>query len=174
MNNTLEITTDSINVFVTAKVKADLIGKWVLTVFNIGLLIVYIAIIVNVEQSEIGKFFIPIILMFFPCVFFPWKYWFWNFFGKEFIIVNTKTITHYHDYGIVVQTPKTLTHRSLATSYELVKMEDGREYGRLHFISYDEQTDLPEKIFQTSVILSKEELESIQEHLKKIFIKKAT
>jgi hypothetical protein len=169
MTNKVDINSDGINVYVTSTIKANTVGKAILTLLNLGLLIFYVWFISTIENEEAGKFFLPVILMFVAFIYFPWRYWFWNFYGKENILINTKTITRHYDYGIIETKPKTIPHNRLATSYEFVRELKGQECGRLHFISYSTDTNLPEERFQTSILISKKDIDKIQNSITTIF-----
>jgi len=169
MKNTVDIKSDGINVYITSNVQANKKGKIVLTILNSSVLIFYIWFISSLKNEEAGKFLVPVVLMFIMFVFFPWRYWFWNFFGKEIIIINTKTITRHYHYGILQTNPKTLPHNRLATTYEFVRNFENEEFGRLHFISYNIDTNLPEALFQTSVIIPKKAINRIEMEIQNVF-----
>ncbi len=169
MNNTAEIKTDGINVYVTSKIQANSFGKIALTLLNTGLLIFYGWFVSTIEQNEAGKMFIPVILLFGAFIYLPWRYWFWNFYGKEHIIINTKTISLINDYGIIRTNPKTIPHFQLATNYEFVREINEKPYGRLHFISYNPETNLPEEVYQTTILLVKDDLDKIRDNITLVF-----
>lgn len=169
MTNTAEIQTDGINVYVTSKIQANPIGKVALTLLNIGLLSFYIWFISTLEPGETGKMLIPVVLMFGAFIYLPWRYWFWNFYGKEHITINIKTLTSFNDYGIVQTNSKTIPHFQLATTYEFVQELNEKQCGRLHFISYDPETNLPEEIYQTTILLTKNDLDKIREFITSVF-----
>jgi hypothetical protein len=171
LKNSVEISSDDINVYVTSTIRATIAGKIILTLINLLVLGFYIFFLSTIELKENGKLFIPIILMFIAFIYFPWRYWFWNFYGKENIIINTKTITHYNDYGIVTTKSKTVKHQNLGTTYELVKEYEGEELGKLIFWSYNIDTNLPESVYETTVLISKKDIEIINQHISKVFDK---
>jgi hypothetical protein len=171
LKNTAEINSDGINVYVTSTIQAHPAGKIILTILNLLVLSAYIYLLTTIEEKEAVQFFIPLILMFIVLIFFPWRYWFWNFYGKEQVIINTKTITYFNDYGIIITKAKTLEHDRLNTSYESVREFDGEDFGRLIFWSYDKETNLPKQIYQTSILISRKEIEEIVQNITAVYEK---
>lgn len=158
MLTTTEVKSDGINVFITSTIHPESWVKFFLTSLNLALLIFCIWIMSNIGEEDIGKMLLPLLFMIVIFIFLPWRYWFWNMFGKEYIIINTKTITHYYDFGIIQTSPKTVHHFQLSITNEFVKTISDEEYGKIHFISHDSNTDLPEQVFQTSVLMSKKNI----------------
>lgn len=140
-------------------------GRIALTVFNLLLLVFFVGLVLSIEQNEIGKFLIPMLIMFVLFVVLPWRFWFWNFYGREIIVVNEKTLARFYDYGITRTKLRIFAHHRLKCQYEYLKTEDGGDWGKIHFISHDPETLLPAVFFETAVIIRKE---AIEEFIEKI------
>lgn len=159
MANTCTIESDRINVFITSHVRSHIAGKIALTVFNLALIAFYATIAFSIEEKEAGKFILPMLVMFVIFVVLPWRFWFWNFYGREIIVVNEKTIGRCYDYGITRTKLKIFNHYRLKCEYEYLKTEDGGDWGKIHFISHDPATLLPFELLETAVVIRKEDLD---------------
>ncbi len=93
----------------------------------------------------------------------------WNLFGKENLIINTKSLSYYRDYGVYRTNLKTLKHKRLATGFEWARTFDNIEYGNLIFEKYNDENDLPEHLYTTSIILNFESIEKINKEISKIY-----
>jgi len=90
-------------------------------------------------------------------------------FGKEYIIINTKSLSYYRDYGIYKTNLKTLRNNKLGTGFEWSRTFDNIEYGNLMFEKYNDENDLPEHLYTTSVVLKFENIEKIDKEISKLY-----
>lgn len=170
MKNRIESSTDSINVYSKINVHASKLGLLILGLFlTAEVIFVFPSLIFGgIEPS------IPTILLMFSGLYFffvlPLKYFLWNMFGFEELIVNTKSVSWSYNYGFYKTNLKTIVYNQLATDYEAMRGEDDEEIGRLIFINYREQDNLPEVIHQTTVLISKNDIAEIDEMISDLFV----
>ena len=169
MNNSVEIESDGINVFATMSVKAKPVGIVILLIFVLFLIVAFILIVSTFEKNEIGKLILPTLILFILFIFLPIRYLLWNLFGKENLIVNTKTISYWYDYGFIRTNLKTIKYDRLATDFLSNRKENEKEFGNLIFYNYNKDTNLPELIHQTSVYIELEKLKEIDLLIQNIF-----
>lgn len=163
MKNKAEVHSDGGNVYVVYTVQATSSRKALLTTLTFGLTLVYAWFWWEIEHYHLKKLFIPTILASVVFVIIPWRYWLWNFFGKEKLIINAQTLSHAYDYKIVRMHRNTIPHRKLTTAYEHCRTFNNEEYGYLRFLSHNDKTNQHEEIYQTGVAVSKNDLAKIQE-----------
>ncbi len=168
MNKT-RISTDGISVYVSSGVQVSLFPKIILVLCNI-LIYGFIAwaVFYNSEEND-GKTVVGISLLVLLVFCTLTRYTFWNFFGKENIIVNTKVISYNYDYGFFQTKLKTVKINKLATGIENERIIDDVEYGKVVFIGYD-SNGLPTNIFETTILLSKADLKEIDTMIRQIFL----
>lgn len=170
MRNTINKHNDGINFYATFNVKANTLGKVVLSIMILLLMIVYIFIISTITKNEIREMIFPMILIFVLILVFPVRYLLWNSFGKETLIVNTKTISFCYDYGIFKTNLKTIHFDRLGTGFQLIREENDIEFGKLIFYNYRFKDNLPEVIHQTSVMLDTIDINEIDQEISNLFV----
>lgn len=169
MKNKASIHFNGINVSVELNVQSKLIGKIALASL-ILLVLLFLGYILNsLEEKEIIKAIFPILIISFFIIYFPVRYLLWNLFGKEMLVVTRKTIAFSYDYGIVSTNLKTISFNNLATKIEIVKEIDNIKLGKLVFINYNEADDLPEFLYETSILIPSEKLEKIDQFISDLF-----
>ncbi len=169
MKNTIEINSDGVNVYATLRIKANIIGQILLLILIIGLILGFIFIVSSTDSKEMGEMIIPIILMLAFIIGVPLRYLIWNIYGREHLIINTKTISYSYDYGVLKTTQKTLHFYRLTTTFEPENTYGDEEKGKLIFWNYLEDTHLPEVLFTTSIILRKDELQVLNNEITELF-----
>ncbi len=167
MNNRFEIHSDSTNIFISIAVRSKLIGIVLLSFMIFVVLAAFILIISMLELR--GKDYIPFFTLLSLYLFFGLKYLLWNIFGIENLIINTKSISYYYDYGFFRSRTKTIIFYSLGTEISLFKNEEGEEMGSIHFYNFNQESNLPELIHKSTVLLTEEQLKEIEERLYNLF-----
>ncbi|WP_207534693.1 hypothetical protein [Desertivirga arenae] len=168
MKNVTTIHSDYLNIYVTAGVRSKLAGRILLgiTVF-IGF-VLFCYLVIYLDFREMGKASIPIILVPGAFLFFLSKYLLWNFYGQEYLVLNSKTITYYYDYGFFRTNPTTIHYNRLGLRYSITDTFEDESFGRLSFINYNTETNLPEGIYETAVEISENHAAEIERLLEKI------
>lgn len=169
MNNTIEIKSDGINVYATLTVKAKKAGKISLTILVFLFLTSLILIISTLDKSDVKEAIFPILILSAIFIFIPVRYLIWNLFGKENIIINTKTINYYYDYGIIRTSLKTINHDKLGTGFLPNRTENEKEIGKMLFYNYNKDNNLPELIHETAVLVELDKLKEIDTLLQTIY-----
>lgn len=116
-----------------------------------------------------GETLNKILILFILFIFLPIRFLAWNLFGKESLIVNTKTISYCYDYGIIRTNLKTIHYDRLGTGFLSNRKDNEKEFGNLIFYNYNKDNNLPEVIHQTSVLIELEKLKEIDLLIQIIF-----
>lgn len=169
MKNSFEIHNDGINVYVTFFVNSHPTGKVLLTIFVILLIGTLIYLPIELPKEEVLHFIFPFLIFGIIVFVFPVRYLLWNLFGKENLIINTKSLSYYRDYGIYRTNLKTLKHGRLGTGFEWSRTFENIEYGNLVFQKYNDENDLPEHLYTTSVVLNYDNIERIDKEISKLY-----
>jgi len=169
MKNRIEISTDTINAYANIEVNASKIGTRILIVFLLIEILLIIGLFTSIESQEIYSMIIPIILILIFFVGLPVKYLLWNLYGKEQLIVNTKSISWAYDYGFFQTNLKTVEYNILTSGFEIVRQKDGADIGRLVFYNIRKDNNLVEQIHQTTVLLTRDELREFDKQIAEIF-----
>jgi hypothetical protein len=80
-------------------------------------------------------------------------------------MINKKFLSYYHDYGIIKTNLKTKLHNQLNLGFECICIKDASEYGQLIFETSNAQNNLPEHLFETSILINKNLLECLHVEL---------
>jgi hypothetical protein len=168
MRNKCHIRKDGVCLYVTTEVKAESIGKIILLLLNLIIFIGICAIMVSVEEQNIGRSLLGLIIFSILLFYTLGRYTLWNFFGKEIFIINTKTISVQYDYGFFLTALDTKPLNHLSYEYCKMREEKGEETGKLLFYSYNEQ-ELPELIFGLTLPVDKGQTEEIIYSIKELY-----
>ncbi len=170
MKNTVEISNDNVCVYYDASIKPDTFLIVVLTLINLFLLLLFIIIIASTYDAGLPKLSLFVIYVVLPTIYLltVGRVCLWNLFGKEHLVINTKSIAKKVSFGFF-QSQWNLININNPT-YEIVINErySGQEYGTLRFIHYDEN-DLPIEVFSTTVVLPIERLLTLVSELDYVY-----
>ena len=171
MLNTYTKQFDGVNLYLQLSVKTKLIGKLVLFFFIIicFIAVAYLTVTSSKDENNNSEFIVPALIFSIIIIVFPVRYLIWNCYGKEYLILNTKTLSYYYSYHIINTTLKTKKINELSIGIEIIKEEDNIEYGILIFYNINEETNLSEFLFQTSVLLNYEDLQHIRNAIFDLF-----
>jgi len=169
MRNEYEINSDGMNIYLTLFVKSHPIGKILLSIFILALIIllIYISSTLSLKdepESVLGVFIFGIFIFFIP-----FHYLLWNLYGKEYLIINTKSLSYNRDYGIYKTNLKTKYHKRLGLGFELIRTFENVEYGNLIFNTYNKESDLPELVYSTSINLELKKINEIENEIEKLY-----
>lgn len=158
--HTFLIRTDGICVYASIGIRIALIGKIYLMVMHAAALLV-----IGVALKE----WIPMLLLV-ALLFEGWllKYTLWNLFGKERLIINTKSISFQYDYGFFKTDYVTREiHRMLDIRLSETDLKSDRRY--LHFLSCNEN-DIPLEIYSAALTVTEGEGERLAMQVKQLFV----
>lgn len=164
MINQYKLTKDSVNLYLTLEINPSY-RRRIFLLFCILFMILIPISLITVVNTEPQNLIVPASFISFIIFYFIIRYFLWNIYGKENIIINNKTITYNRDFGLY-QTKYTSNHYyKLDFATELVKKDNNVELGDLVFINFSEETLLPEVIFQTSILIEVHELKKLQQEI---------
>jgi len=174
MKNKSFIDTDGINIYIHSYIKSKLIGKLVVGGMILTFFTAYIWFVTTADFDGIGKAVIPLILI--PCLvlFFGGRFLLWNIYGHEAIIVNSKSVSYSYDYGIIQTNLKTITYDKLGIEYVPTRNIEDEQFGRLSFINYRTEDNLPEVIHETGIEISTEFAHDIADNLRQVLYSEFT
>lgn len=92
----------------------------------------------------------------------------WNIFGKELIILNTKSVSYQRSYGIIETNLRTQPFQHLRIASVVTKENSGMEYSKLQFYNYNEH-GLPELLLESSIALPEQYIAAIFQHANNMF-----
>jgi len=170
MKNRIKINSDEINAYANIQVNASKTGIRFLSIFLILEIILFLWMVSEIKDDEVLSMIIPILIILTLFIGLPVKYLLWNLYGKEELIVNTKSISWSYDYGFFRTNIKTVKYNRLGTGYEKIRGQNEEEVGKLIFYNFREEDNLPEFIHQTTVLLNKSEIEEFNNQISNIFI----
>lgn len=170
MKNVVIKYNNGLNLYATLSVKANITGKIIVAIMILTLLTIYAFIASTITKEHLRDMLFPLILMLALILYFPVRYLLWNLFGKETLIVNTKTVSYSYDYGILKTNLKTIHFDKLATGFQFIKEQNKIKTGNLVFYNYGTEDNLPEIIHQTSVLFEEIDILEIDMEISKIFL----
>jgi len=163
MENKTEITTDGINLYINSSVQSKLIGRVIL----LALLIIFISGIIfglsMLDADEVGKGVIIPFIMVIAMLYWGIKFLLWNTYGKELIIINSKSLSYKRSYGIIESNLTTLKFERLSYQFDPTTLLNDTQYGDLSFYKYREEDNLAEVLYEASVEISSETFDDIEE-----------
>lgn len=171
MHNVFSKRYDGLNLYLEFTVKTKLIGKLVLSLFILlcFIAIFYLTVNSSKDENNNSEFITAAIIFTFVLIVFPVRYLIWNCYGKEFLIINNKSLSYYYSYKFLETNLKTKLINELSIAIEVVKEDETDKYGRLIFYNISEETNLNEFLFQTSVLLKYQDLELIRKEIFDMF-----
>lgn len=170
MKDKCKFTTDGASVYLDLTLVSSLTGRIILIILNLLLWTGFILIFSIIPKEEISSFIFPAILIIAFLIYVPVRFTFWNIWGKEFIRISPRSISHSRSYGIINTNEKTININRFGFAYEVTKKYGGEDYGTFYFYNYHDN-DSPELIFENSIHISKEIAEEITELLESLIKK---
>ena len=172
MKNTATVHSDGINVYLTSVVRSNPIGKYIITFFTLGFSALLLFIFIKIDPRETGAAILPIFLIAALFFFFVGRYTLWNWFGKEHLIINAKSISYRYDYGWYSTNLKTIPLVRLGYASEFVQTINKTDFGRIYFYNYRQEDDLPELVLQTTVLIPESKIQETNTLINEIFERK--
>lgn len=157
---------DGVCLYVTIGINADLPAKLILGSLNL--------ILLGIIAYAVSKEMIALIMFSTLCAILLIRLSFWNIFGKEHLVINTKTMMYQHDYGFFRTNPKL---KFFQKGLSVIRKE-AAEVGNNAQITLVFQTfntyDLPEDVYQTALPIAKRNADLIIKAINSLFIEKIT
>ncbi|MBL4642981.1 MAG: hypothetical protein JKY44_05260 [Flavobacteriaceae bacterium] len=170
MKNEININSDGINVYVIMEIRIHNGLKVVLVGVTITVIVLLVFLLSMLDVKEEPKLIFPMVTIPLLVFYFLVRYTLWNLFGKENLIINTKSISSNFEYGWYKTNLKTILIDRLGFGQEFVREFELVKYGNLNLYNYDKLTHLPEVIYSTSIELTLDEIKEIENKISEIFI----
>ncbi|MNR02609.1 hypothetical protein D3C85_1184650 [compost metagenome] len=165
-DNGFIIDSDGICLFITLTLRTHLFGK--LTLIFLNLAVAGIAIMAVTEGIPALDIVSVLILLFLI------RYSLWNFYGKEHLTINTKSIRYQHEYGFFKTTAQTnKIGKSLMVQAQNIYQSGKSKQVRLVFISHDEN-DFPEEIYHVAIPITQKNANSVVRGINLLYMDKVT
>lgn len=157
---------DGICLYVTIGINAKLPAKLIIVALNLILIgIIVYAVTQGIVAMVILSTLIGIFLL---------KYSFWNLYGKEHLVINTKTMMYQHDYGFFRTNPKLkFFQKGLSVVAQNVAGPEDNPQIRLAFHTFNTY-DLPEEVYQTTLLITQRDANTVISAINSLFIEKVT
>jgi hypothetical protein len=149
---------DGMCVYVQTEVNNSVASKLLIIVADTLILSV---LILSIVEWIPGLFICTLIFL----AFLTWTT-LWAFWGKENLIINTKSLSYQHDYGFF----KTrYTVKSIHARLIVISQKTDDEV-RCSFVSYQESNDLPLEIYSMTLPISEKECERINTLIEELYV----
>jgi len=165
-DNGFTIDSDGICLFITLTLRTSLAGRLVLIFLNI----VCASIIILATTEKITAMALSFTLIFLFLI----RYSLWNFYGKEYLTINTKSIRYQHDYGFFKTTPQTnKIGTSLMVQGQNIYQTGKSKQVRLVFISHNEH-DFPEEVYHVAIPITQKNANAVIRGINLLYLDKVT
>jgi hypothetical protein len=152
----------------TSQVKAAIIGKVILIFINLIVWPSYFYMAIEIPVDKEKGFIVPLIAFLFILIFVLGRYTVWNFWGEEYVRINTKSINYTRSYGIFRTNEKMIKINRLGWAYETIRYFENTEYGKIYFSDYDPDNN-PKVIFETTILIRKIDADAIFDNIQIIY-----
>ncbi|SHG39422.1 hypothetical protein [Pedobacter caeni] len=165
-DNGFMIDSDGICLFITLTLRPSLPGRLILIFLNA----VLAGIITVAAIHEIPALLIVSALIFLLLI----RYSLWNFYGKEHLTINTKSIRYQHEYGFFKTTAQTnKIGRSLMVEAQNIYQSGKSKQVRLVFVSHDEN-DFPEEVYHVAIPITQKNANAVIRGINLLYMDKVT
>lgn len=159
---------DGINIYITLINEVRFVAKIGLVMMCVFLSFPFVILSIYGGSATSGGAVFGFIVFLIIYIVFPLRLTIWNLFGEEHLILNTKSFSYQHDYGIILTNFKTQKIDLIGLGLNVIGQIDDEDYGKLDIFNYDEETYVPHLIYKSSIYLTKSNFETIVESLKKL------
>ena len=163
------IFSDGTCVYATFESDLKPISKWMLLLLNV---VAYSGLIISfslMTASDRITFLFPTLIMIGLLLATLTKTTLWNIYGRESIIISTKSVSYYRDYGWFTSQKKTEEFQiKLLLHFKEEGVKDQESMGLLHIVTHDEQ-DFPITIFESNIKTEKAQFSKLCKLVKQLF-----
>ena len=167
MENHCKIQFDGICIYIESTIKASIAGKIILATINLIVWPGFFFLAALIPVMELKYFIFPLAVLFGFLVFVVGRYSAWNFWGKEFVRLNTKSVSYSRSYGIVQTKEKIVKIIKLGYAYEYIRTYGETKYGRIYVFNYD-QNNNPNQVYETAVLISETDAKDIIDKIEEL------
>ncbi|RQO74055.1 hypothetical protein DBR43_01215 [Pedobacter sp. KBW06] len=165
-DNGFMIDSDGICLFITLTLRTSLAGRLVLIFLNM----MCTGIIVLAAAERITALILASTVIFLLLI----RYSLWNFYGKEYLTINTKSIRYQHDYGFFKTTPQiNKIGTSLMVQAQNIYQTGKPKQVRLVFISHNE-LDFPEEVYHVAIPITQKNANAVIRGINLLYLDKVT
>lgn len=158
----LKLNYDGICIYATTILKAAIVGRLFLLILNLVLIGVIIAF--SIEKVFIG------VLVFTAVEIFIIKYSLWNLYGEERLIINAKSLSYQHYYGLFTTPFHTISFNKRIQVLPYGEVVEGDQtYVKFLFESYNEN-NLPSIIYHSVLHINKTDFEKLLQYIDQLFV----
>jgi hypothetical protein len=154
VNNYAKITKTNSEVRATLIVRAKRIGIIITASMTLGAFSILYFLLSQATSEDVKSLSIPVGIIISLLIYFPGRYLLWNIFGKETIIITTKSITSWYDYGFFQTNAETILFNQLGTEFTAEQGREDAMLGTFHFSDKNDITGLFEHIYSSTVLIS--------------------
>lgn len=147
---------DGVSLYIAAKVPTTQLAK--IAIGSIALFFALPAPMLLFMQG--GKALPMAVAAFAAWIFLMGRLAFWNLFGEELIILNTKSVSYQRSYGVIETKLQTYPLRNMRVEAIITKERNKIKYSKLQFYTYNEH-DLPELLLESSIALPEQSIYAI-------------
>ena len=170
MKNTAEITNDGASVYLDSAVRPNKMVRIALFIANLLACAIYGLILYAIWGEEVPRLSLFLVYALLPLLYVGTlgRLTLWNLFGREYVIINTKTIAYRRNYGFFTTALKVLTFKDLHYTILGRGKDSGIDSGTLQFAHHNEQ-GLSVRLFTTSVTLPIKRLKEVTDQVRFLF-----
>lgn len=170
MKNTAEITNDGACIYLDSTVKPDATAKVTLMLLNLFSLMLFGVIAYATWKTNTPRGLLFAIYVLLPVIYCMsvGRLTLWNLFGKEYVIINTKSLSFKRHYGILTGKLKVLPYKGLHYTIKETEKHSGIAYGIINFAQHDLRGQSV-NLFTTSITLPVKQLNHLIEQLTFLF-----
>lgn len=170
MKNTVEITNDGACVYLNSAVKPGIIAKVTLVLLNLFSLLLFVVIAYATWNTNTPRVFLFAICVLLPVVYVVsiGRLTLWNLFGKEYVIINTKSLSFKRSYGVLAGKLKVLPYKGLHYTIKETEKHFDIAYGIINFAQHN-SLGHSVNLFTTSITLPLKQLNYLVEQITFLF-----
>lgn len=170
MKNTAEITNDGACVYLDSSIKPDTIAKVTLVLLNLFSLLLFGVIAYATWKTNTPRVLLFAIYVLLPVIYgmSVGRLTLWNLFGKEYVIINTQSLSFKRNYGILTGKLKVLPYKGLHYTIKETEQHLGIAYGIINFAQHN-QRGHSVNLFTTSITLPIKQLSNLVEQISFLF-----
>ncbi|WP_222538363.1 hypothetical protein [Pedobacter polysacchareus] len=157
---------DGVCIYVTIGINADLPAKLILGSLNL--------ILLGVIVLAVSKGVVALMIFSTLCAILLIRFSFWNIYGKEHLVINTKTMMYQHDYGFFRTNPKLKFFQKGLSVIGKEATKAGSNAQILMIFQTYNHYDLPEDVYQTALPIAKRNADLLIKAINSLFIEKIT
>jgi hypothetical protein len=160
----VELKKDYINLHVAIEAETSVVVKGILIFFNMCTLAI---IVLSLVDWLLALFVIGVLLMFLS----GWLT-LWYGFGKEKLVITSKSISYQYQYGFyTTKMDSQPLRRALNISLAPSRERNGLEYFNVIFETYNEQ-NVPEEIYRTALAINRAEFATLKRAIRTLYFER--